>query len=82
MLTQAQRTFILNHAYVPGASDLLLSKLISICSQYDKRYIHLGLGISNGIRRFKEKWGAKPTRRYKMCEMMIKKPPLQEAITP
>jgi SOS response regulatory protein OraA/RecX len=54
--------------YVLGASDLLLSELISICSQYDKRYIHLGLGISDGIRRFKEKWGAKPTRRYEMCE--------------
>jgi hypothetical protein len=66
--------------YVPGASDLLLSELISMCSQNDKRYIHLGLGISNGIRRFKEKWGGKPTRRYEMCELLLKKPSVLEAI--
>jgi hypothetical protein len=66
--------------YVRGASDLLLSELIAICKQHDKHYIHLGLGISDGIRRFKEKWGGKPTRRYEMCELLLKKPSILETI--
>jgi hypothetical protein len=41
--------------------------------EYDKKYIHLGLGVNSGIRRFKEKWGAKPTISYEMCELMNEK---------
>ena len=41
--------------------------------EYDKPYIHLGLGVNAGIRRFKAKWGAVPTRRYEMCELAGKK---------
>ena len=59
--------------YVPGASDLLLSKLIDLSLEYGKPWIHLGLGVNAGIRRFKEKWGAMPTRRYEMCELTSKK---------
>ena len=66
--------------YVLGASDLLLMELIKISAEYGKRYIHLGLGVNDGIRRFKEKWGAKPTRTYEMCELTIKKPLIREAI--
>ncbi|MEE9496561.1 MAG: hypothetical protein V3V39_08545 [Desulfobacterales bacterium] len=60
--------------YVLGASDLLLFELINLSLEYDKPYIHLGLGVNAGIRRFKAKWGAVPTRRYEMCELALKKP--------
>ena len=59
--------------YILGASDLLLFELINLSRKYDKHYIHLGLGVSAGVRRFKEKWGAVPTRRYEMCELVLKK---------
>jgi hypothetical protein len=59
--------------YVLGASDLLLFELINLSLEYHKSYIHLGLGVNSGIRRFKEKWGAVPTRRYEMCELTPKK---------
>ena len=66
--------------YVRGASDLLLSELIKMSSEHGKGYIHLGLGVSSGIRRFKEKWGARPTRRYEMCELVFKKRFILEVI--
>ncbi|CAB1060452.1 hypothetical protein D1BOALGB6SA_5218 [Olavius sp. associated proteobacterium Delta 1] len=66
--------------YVLGASDLLLMELIKISNEFGKRYIHLGLGVNRGIRRFKEKWGAKPSRNYEMCELTIKKPLIMVAI--
>ncbi len=60
--------------YVLGASDLLVSELIAMSSENDKDYIHMGLGINDGIRRFKSKWGAGPTRPYEMGELIFKKP--------
>jgi hypothetical protein len=66
--------------YVLGASDLLLSELIKMSSEYGKGYIHLGLGVNSGIRRFKEKWGARPTLSYEMCELVQKKPLILEAL--
>jgi len=66
--------------YVIGASDLLLSELIKMSSEHGKAYIHLGLGVSSGIRRFKEKWGARPTHSYRMCELVFKKPLIWEII--
>ena len=66
--------------YVLGASDLLLSELIKMSSEYGKGYIHLGLGINSGIRRFKEKWGARPTLRYEMCELVQKKTFILEVV--
>ena len=66
--------------YVPGASDLLLSELIKMSSEYGKSYIHLGLGVNSGIRRFKEKWGARPAFKYEMCELVPKKPLILEIV--
>ena len=66
--------------YVLGASDLLLFELINLSLEYNKDYIHLGLGVNAGIRRFKEKWGGVPTRRYEMCELVFKKPTIIESI--
>jgi hypothetical protein len=59
---------------VRGASDLLLFELINLSLEHEKSYIHLGLGVNAGIRRFKVKWGAVPTRRYEMGELVLKKP--------
>ena len=66
--------------YVLGASDLLLSELIKMSSEYGKGYLHLGLGVNSGIRRFKEKWGARPTLSYEMCELVQKKPLILEVV--
>ena len=66
--------------YVLGASDLLMSELIKMSSEYGKDYIHLGLGVNSGIRRFKEKWGARPTLSYQMCELVQKKSLIMEVV--
>ena len=66
--------------YVIGASDLLLSELVKMSSEHGKGYIHLGLGVNSGIRRFKEKWGARPSLNYKMCELVFKKPLILEVV--
>jgi hypothetical protein len=66
--------------YVLGASDLLLFELLNMSLEFNKDYIHLGLGVNAGIRRFKEKWGAVPGRRYEMCELAFQKPSILNAI--
>ena len=43
--------------YVSHASDLLFQEMIRIAREQNKEYIHLGLGVNEGIRRFKKKWG-------------------------
>jgi len=43
--------------YVPGASDLLLSRVMRQAIASGKKYINLGLGINPGVAFFKEKWG-------------------------
>ena len=63
--------------YVRGASDLLASELLAMKNESAKDYIHMGLGINDGIRRFKTKWGAQPTRPYEMCELEFKRPLLK-----
>ena len=45
---------------VPGASDLLFHKMVGKAQDEGKQTLNLGLGIHAGVRRFKEKWGAKP----------------------
>ena len=60
--------------YVRGASDLLASELLALSTESAKDYIHMGLGINDGIRRFKIKWGAQPMRPYEMCELVFKQP--------
>lgn len=54
--------------YVPGASDLLFFEMAGLAREHGKRYIHLGLGVNEGIRRFKEKWGGVPFLRYEFCD--------------
>lgn len=53
--------------YVPGASDLLLAQLIAEAQARSLRYVNLGLGINQGVRHFKEKWGATPFLPHHSC---------------
>jgi hypothetical protein len=54
--------------YVPHASDLLFLEMIKLTSEHGKKIINLGLGVNQGIRRFKEKWGGIPFLSYEFCE--------------
>jgi hypothetical protein len=56
--------------YIPHASDLLFFEMINLAREDGKSYIHLGLGVNRGIRRFKEKWGGVPFLKYEFCEYM------------
>jgi len=58
--------------YVPHASDLLFFEMLTLAKEYGKNYINLGLGVNEGIRRFKEKWGGVPFLRYEFCEYRIR----------
>jgi len=54
--------------YVPHASDLLFLEMIEVTREQGKKTINLGLGVNEGIRRFKEKWGGVPFLNYEFCE--------------
>jgi hypothetical protein len=54
--------------YVPQASDLLFSEMIRLAQEVEKPSINLGLGVNQGIRRFKKKWGGVPFLNYEFCE--------------
>ncbi|MBS3976273.1 MAG: TraB/GumN family protein [Syntrophomonadaceae bacterium] len=53
--------------YTPYASDLLFKQMICIARREGKSYLHLGLGVNDGIRRFKAKWGSIPSLPYEMA---------------
>lgn len=54
--------------YVPHASDLLFLEMVRVTHEHGKNMINLGLGVNEGIRRFKEKWGGVPFLNYEFCE--------------
>lgn len=43
--------------YTPYAMDLLFREMLELSRQNRKEFIHLGLGVNQGIKRFKVKWG-------------------------
>ncbi|MDL2216952.1 TraB/GumN family protein, partial [Desulfovibrio sp. OttesenSCG-928-M14] len=53
--------------YCPHATDLLFAELLARCRAQGKRFIHMGLGVNQGIARFKRKWGAQPILPYAMA---------------
>ena len=55
--------------YVPHASDLLFHKMIEVAKEHQKEYVHLGLGVNEGIARFKKKWGGLPFLKYEFGEI-------------
>ena len=50
------------------ASDLLFLEMIKLTRENGKKTINFGLGVNEGIRRFKEKWGGIPFLNYEFCE--------------
>lgn len=54
--------------YVPHASDLLFFEMTKISREYDKQTINLGIGVNEGIRRFKRKWGGRVFLGYEFYE--------------
>ena len=48
----------------PGSADLALSGLLDEAQQRGQSRMNLGLGVSEGIRFFKRKWGAEPFLPY------------------
>ena len=68
------------HHYITGASDLLMDTLVSLSRQAGKHTVHLGLGINEGLRRFKRKWGGRPERAYRMGSVDLKLPAILTAI--
>ncbi len=53
--------------YVPYATDLLFAEMLALARERKKRFIHLGLGVNEGILRFKKKWGAIPSWPFYMA---------------
>lgn len=66
--------------YAPFASDALLSELVEVSRRMDKDYIHLGLGVNDGITRFKKKWGAEPGPDFFRCETGLGKTKLIDTV--
>lgn len=65
--------FISRKHYVPGASDLLMSKMIEIAMTEKREYINLGLGINEGVIFFKKKWGGRVFLDYKFEYKILSK---------
>jgi hypothetical protein len=61
-------------AHVPGATDLLFYEMAKLAVKAGKRRLNLGLGVNDGVRRFKEKWGAKPFLRCDWTVIQGKRP--------
>lgn len=57
---------------VPGVSDLLFHEMVQIAQRAGKSAINLGLGVNNGIRRFKKKWGGMVYLSHQTVEMRNK----------
>ncbi|MDO9212189.1 MAG: hypothetical protein Q7V48_15815 [Deltaproteobacteria bacterium] len=60
--------------YVAHASDALFYEMINLAKENHKSYIHLGLGVNEGIRRFKRKWGGFPFLKYESGQLVSKPP--------
>lgn len=59
--------------HILGASDLLLYEIIKMAKDMGKKFINLGLGINEGVRFFKEKWGGKVFLPYHFFEGELSK---------
>jgi len=55
--------------YVPHASDLLFVEMVRIAKEMGKSTVNLGLGVNEGLKRFKMKWGGRPTIPYEFIEL-------------
>jgi hypothetical protein len=55
--------------FVKNASDAVFLEMARLSREAGKDYIHLGLGVSPGIRQFKKKWGGVRATDYNRCEL-------------
>ena len=53
--------------FVPGASDMLLFRVIQQAKTAGKKYLNLGLGINPGVAFFKKKWGGVAFLPHALC---------------
>ena len=53
--------------YVPHAHDLLFAEMLRLARERGKSSVLLGLGVNEGITRFKRKWGAVEGMPYRMA---------------
>lgn len=53
--------------YTPHAADLLFAEMLRRARAEHKAVINLGLGVNEGILRFKKKWGAIPAQTYQLA---------------
>lgn len=58
--------------YTPHAADLLFAAMLESARREGKRYIHLGVGVNEGITRFKRKWGGKVLCPYRLAQWQEK----------
>ncbi len=54
-------------AYVPHAHDLLFAEMLRLARERGRETVLLGLGVNEGITRFKRKWGAIQGMPYRMA---------------
>lgn len=68
--------------YTPYATDLLFAHLLAAARVQGKKYIHLGLGVNEGILRFKRKWGGQEDLPFVMASWQHRreKSGLREAV--
>lgn len=57
--------------YTPNASDLLFREMFVLAGKLKKEFIHLGIGVNPGIRRFKTKWGGRSYLGYDLAEWTL-----------
>ena len=72
--------------YTPYASDVLFGEMLNIAKREEKDYLHLGLGVNEGIRQFKTKWGGYPSIPYEMAswqeKVKLSGPELMQMLAP
>ncbi len=66
--------------YVPYASDLLFWEMIELARAHGKKTINLGLGVNEGISRFKKKWGGQPFLKYEFCQWSYTRPKIRSLV--
>ncbi len=65
--------FAFRHEHaMPGVADAVLFELLNTAASYGHSQCNLGLGINNGIRFFKQKWGAKASLPFVQTTWQIK----------
>lgn len=68
--------------YTAYATDLLFARLLAKARALGKEYVHLGLGVNEGILRFKKKWGGREDLPFVMASWKhsIKPEGLKDAV--